>query len=86
MPGEGSANSPIGIVLGLVLLSLILLVVGLSMRRRGKLRTQGAALIWALLTIAPLFGAGAAFFLKHQVDLATGAAKAGVNTNLDHQP
>lgn len=84
MPGEGSANSPIAIILGLVLLSLILLVVGLSMRRRGKLRTQGAALVWALLTIAPLFGAGAAFYIKHQVDLSTGAVKPGVSENLDH--
>jgi len=84
MPGEGSANSPIAMILGLVALSVILLLVGLSMRRKGKLRTRGPALIWALLTIAPLFGAGFALFAKHQVDLATGVDQPGVNRNLDH--
>ena len=65
-------GTPIGPIVALVAACLILLVIGLLLRRRGMLRSRGAALAWAILTIAPLFGSGVVFFTKHQIDRAEG--------------
>ncbi|MFW2830862.1 hypothetical protein [Sphingomonas sp. ID0503] len=69
--------SPIGIVIALLALSVILLLLGFRLRRRGALASRGAALGWAVLTILPVFGAAALFFGKHQVERATGEEQAG---------
>ena len=65
--------------------SLLIVAVGLAMRRRGQLRSPGAALIWAVLCITPLFGAGALFFTKHVAEEATGVTKPGVNHDPAYQ-
>jgi hypothetical protein len=77
--GQGTANTGMGIVLALVAASLILFVIGMVIRRRGGLRSRGAALGWAILTILPLFGSGFFLWTKHQVEQATGETKSGVN-------
>ncbi|SFS01393.1 hypothetical protein [Sphingomonas jatrophae] len=61
-----------GIVYLLVAVSVVLLVAGLVMRRRGALRSRGAAIGWAVLTVLPLVIAGLAFRGKHVAEDATG--------------
>jgi hypothetical protein len=67
-----NAGTPIGLIVALVAVCLVLLVIGLMLRRRGMLRSRGAALAWAILTIAPLFGSGAILYGKHQIERANG--------------
>lgn len=80
--GSNATNNPILIIMLLCIgASILLAVIGFVLRRRGKLRAQGPALIWAILTVLPLFGAGAAMFGKHEVEQATGVTKSGENAN-----
>ena len=81
MGTNGTGNPILLILLLCVVASLALAAIGFAMRRRGKLATQGAAMGWAILTILPLFGAGAAMFGKHEVEHATGVTQDGVNAN-----
>lgn len=77
--GQGTANTGLSVVLALVALTLILFVVGLVLRRRGMIRSRGAALGWAVLTILPLFGSGFLLWSKHQVEKVSGETQEGVN-------
>jgi uncharacterized membrane protein YfcA len=77
--GEGT-NSPILMVLlACVAASVILTAVGVWLHRKRRLTSRRAALIWAILSIAPLFGAGAVMFAKHGVEMATGETRSGVD-------
>lgn len=72
-------NPVFGIMYGLVGLSLLLLVIGAILHKRGLLMSRPAALGWAILTILPLFGAGFAVMTKHQVEQAEGVTQSGKN-------
>ena len=77
-----ATNNPILITMLLCIgASILLAVVGFMLRRRGKLRAQGPALAWAILSVLPLFGAGAAMFTKHEVEHAAGVTKSGENAD-----
>ena len=73
------ANGILAPLLIAVALSVLLAAIGMVLHRRGKLRARGPALLWAILTIAPLFGAGAAMFGRHMADEATGNTQSGVS-------
>lgn len=78
--GTNSTNNPILITLLLCIgASILLAIIGFMLRRRGKLRAQGPALAWAVLTVLPLFGAGFAMFTKHEVEHAVGVTNSGEN-------
>lgn len=77
--GQGTANTGMGIVLALVLATIVLFILGMVLRRRGKLASSGAALGWAILTLLPLFGSGFFLFSKHQVEKTNGVTQEGVN-------
>lgn len=79
--GSDAEGRPFAIFFALLALSLLLVVVGFVLRGRGHLATRNAALGWAILSILPLFGAGAVFFAKHAVQEATGVTEPGVNGN-----
>lgn len=80
--GTNATNNPILIILLLCIgASILLAVIGFVLRRRGKLRAQGPALAWAVLTVLPLFGAGAAMFGKHGIEQATGVTNSGENAD-----
>jgi hypothetical protein len=57
--------SPIGFVVALTLLSLVLLALGIWLHRKGSLRSRGASLVWAIVTIAPVFVGGWIFIGQH---------------------
>jgi hypothetical protein len=78
--GSGSSNGVLGVLLLCVALTLLLVIVGFVLRRRGSLATSRAALGWAVLCLVPLFGAGVAMWGTHEERLATGADRPGVNT------
>ena len=67
-----STGTPILWILLLVAACLVLLVIGLALHRRGSLRSRGAAIGWAILTIAPLFGAGLLLYGHHQIEMMQG--------------
>jgi hypothetical protein len=75
----GGDNPVFGIMYGLVGLTLVLLIIGAVLHRRGLLTSRPAALGWAVLTILPLFGAGFAMMTKHQVEQAQGVTQSGKN-------
>lgn len=78
--GENGPGNPILMVLVFwVAASLLLVVIGFVLRRRGLLRTRGPALAWAILCILPLFGAAFAMYTRHIVDDATGKTQPGKN-------
>lgn len=77
--GQGTANTGMAVIYALVALTVILFALGMILRKRGMLRSRGAALVWAILTILPLFGSGFFLWTKHQVEQATGETKSGVN-------
>ncbi|PAX07645.1 hypothetical protein [Sphingomonas lenta] len=78
--GTNATINPILLTTGLcILASILLAIIGFVLRSRGKLRAQGPALAWAILTILPLFGAGAAMFTKHEVEHAVGVTNSGDN-------
>ena len=56
--------SPIAIVLLLPADSVILLVIGLLLHRKGILHSRGAALAWAILTVLPVFAGGWIIFTQ----------------------
>jgi hypothetical protein len=51
-------NAPIGILVLLTALSLALLAIGLVLHRKGTLRSRGASLVWAIVTVLPVFAGG----------------------------
>lgn len=77
--GEGTSSDVLVVVFGCIALSLLIVVIGFALHRRGHLKDRRAALIFAVLAIVPLFGAGIAMYLKHQVGMATGETRSGVN-------
>jgi len=79
--GEGT-NSPIlAVLIACVAASVALVVLGFWLRRSGRITSRRASLIWAILTIVPLFGAGAVMFGNHTVDMASGKDKSGVDSS-----
>ena len=79
MGSNGSGNPILGVLLACIIASIVLAIIGFVLRGRGSLATSRAALIWAIITILPLFGAGFFMFSKHSVEQATGETKSGVN-------
>ncbi|MCD2325142.1 hypothetical protein LQ953_14060 [Sphingomonas sp. IC-56] len=77
--GQGTANTGMGVVLALVAATVLLFVIGMVLRKRGMLRSRGASLGWAILTLLPLFGSGFVLWTKHQVEKTTGETREGVN-------
>jgi hypothetical protein len=75
----GPGNPILIPVMLLITLSIALFAIGLTLRRRGYLRGRGVTLVWALITVAPLFGSGLVFYLKHQAEIASGAVRSGQN-------
>jgi hypothetical protein len=53
-----SSISPIAIVILLTAASAILLAIGLVLHRKGMLRSRAAAVVWAILTVLPVFAGG----------------------------
>ena len=72
MGSNGPGNPIVYELIGLIALSLLLVIVGFAVRRRGGLATRGAALAWAVLCILPLFGTAFVFGAKQQVQEAEG--------------
>ncbi len=80
--GTNATVNPILINLFLCIgATLLLAVIGWVLHKRGKLSARGPAMIWAVVTVLPLFGAGAIMFGKHEVEQATGVTKSGVNAD-----
>lgn len=80
--GTNATINPILLTTGLcIAASILLAIIGFVLRRRGMLRAQRPALAWAILTILPLFGAGAAMFTNHGVQKATGVTNSGENAD-----
>lgn len=77
--GTGADNGILVPLLLAVAATVVLAAIGFALKRRGKLRARGPALGWAVLTVLPLFGAGAAMFLKHTADEVTGKTQPGVS-------
>ena len=78
--GENGPGNPIlGVLIACVVASVVLAALGFFLRGRGMLASRNAALVWAILVIVPLFGAGFAMMTKHGVDQATGKTRSGVN-------
>lgn len=77
--GQGTANTGMGVVLALVAATVLLFAIGMVLRKRGMLRSRGAGLGWAILTLLPLFGSGFFLWTKHQVEKASGETREGVN-------
>lgn len=77
MGGDGPVNGIFVPLLLAIALSVALAAVGMVLHRRGKLTRPAVAFGWAVLTILPLFGAGAAMFTKHVADEATGKTQSG---------
>lgn len=77
MGGDGPANGIFVPLLVAVGLSVLLAVVGFVLHGRGYFVKRGPAMIWAILTLLPLFGAGAAMALKHTADEVTGKTQSG---------
>ncbi|MBB5711419.1 hypothetical protein [Sphingomonas xinjiangensis] len=77
--GQGTANTGISVVLALVAATVLLFALGMALRKRGMLRSRGASLGWAILTLLPLFGSGFFLWSKHQVEKTTGETQKGVN-------
>ena len=79
MGSNGPGNPILQVMLVCIFASVALAALGFWLHRQGKLSARGPALAWAILTIAPLFGAGAIMMGKHTVEMATGDTKSGVN-------
>ncbi len=77
--GDSSDNVIVGVVLWLVALSVVLAAVGIWLGRTRRLRSRRIALLWAIVSIAPLFGAGVYMYLHHGVMEAEGITKPGVS-------
>ena len=70
---------PLPLILGLLLCSIALLVVGMFLRSRGYYRSRRAWLVWTIISVLPLLGGGLFLFTKHQIDMATG--KTGIRND-----
>ena len=68
----------VGVVLWLVALSVVLAAVGIWLGRTHRLRSRPIALLWAIASVAPLFGAGAYMYLHHRAMDAGGVTRPGV--------
>ena len=80
--GTNATINPILLTTGLcILASILLAVIGWVLHKRGKLSAKIPAMVWAVLTVLPLFGAGAAMFTKHEVEHAAGVTKSGENAD-----
>ena len=79
MGGNAPGDTILMNVLITIAASLVLLVIGIALRKRGRLASRGAAMLWAVLTILPLFGAGALMFARHTADMASGQTRSGVD-------
>jgi peptidoglycan/LPS O-acetylase OafA/YrhL len=77
MGSDGPANGILLYLLIAVGLSVLLAIIGFVLHGRGHFTSRGPALAWAVLTILPLFGAGAAMFTKHAADEVTGKTQSG---------
>lgn len=76
--GEGIYNPPAIMVMLLFLsISLIVLIVGTLLRRRGRLRTRGAGLAWAVLVVTPAIAASAVYWAEAGTEVATSDAGSG---------
>lgn len=78
--GDSSDNVVVGVVLWLVAVSVVMSAIGIWLGRSHRLRSRGIALLWAIASIAPLFGAGAYMYLRHGAMAAQGVTQPGVNT------
>ena len=61
--------------------TLLLAIIGWVLHKRGKLSAKRPAMIWAIITVLPLFGAGAIMFGKHEIEHATGVTNSGENAD-----
>lgn len=77
--GNGTGNDILVLLLLCVFGTIALAALGFWLHRQRKLTSRPAALIWAILTILPLFGAGFIMMSKHVVDQATGVTQSSVN-------
>ncbi|GGB28603.1 hypothetical protein GCM10011380_17790 [Sphingomonas metalli] len=77
--GEGTDSPILAVLLICVAGSVVLAAIGIWLHRTRRLTSRRAALVWAILTLVPLFGAGFAMMTRHTVDMATGETRAGVN-------
>ena len=76
--GDSSDNIVVGVVLWLVIVSVVMAAVGIWLGRTRRLRSRPVALLWAIASIAPLFGAGAYVVLHHHAMDAEGVTRPGV--------
>jgi len=79
--GEGTNSPVLGVLIACVAVSVALVALGFFLRRSGRITSRRGSLIWAIVAIAPLFGAGAVMFGKHSVDMASGKDKSGVDSS-----
>ncbi|SFP99889.1 hypothetical protein [Sphingomonas rubra] len=77
--GNGTGNDILVLLLLCVGGSIVLAALGIWLHRQRKLTSRGAALVWAIVTVLPLFGAGFLMMSKHVVEQATGETQSGVN-------
>jgi hypothetical protein len=74
------SNAIVGVVPVLIVISVVLLIGGMALRRHGHLRSRGAALVWAILIVLPVFGSGLALYITHDVERARGITQPGRDT------
>lgn len=77
--GNGTGNDILVLLLLCVGGTIVLAALGMWLHRQRTLTSRPAALIWAIITILPLFGAGFLMMSKHVVDQSTGVTQSGVN-------
>jgi asparagine N-glycosylation enzyme membrane subunit Stt3 len=77
--GEGTTGSIYGVVLLLVVASLAIFSLGLYLRKTDKLKSRKGGLLFALLSVAPLFGGGFVMFAHHMEMFAEGVTKPSVH-------
>lgn len=77
--GNGTGNDILVPLLLCVGSSIVLAALGMWLHRQRKLTSRGAALVWAVVTILPLFGAGFLMMSKHVVEQATGETQSSVS-------
>jgi len=74
--------SPIGVVVLLTIMSAVLLALGIWLHRRGALRSRPASLVWAIVTIVPVFVGGWVFTTQHdRAPIPNGGVVATSNAN-----
>ena len=78
--GENTSTPIFTVLLMCVAASVALAAIGIWLNRSRRLTSSRAGLVWAILSILPLFGAGFAMMTTHVVEQATGVTKSGVNS------